>query len=62
MDDEAMEDHDQDVYGALEKNMNLKEAIKHKLGKYIGIQAETNNVKQCRAAQAHKIKMKEYKV
>ena len=30
-----MEDHDQDVYGALEKNMNLKEQIKQKLRKYI---------------------------
>ena len=53
MDDEAMEDHDPDVYGALEKNMNLKEQIKHKLDKYIGKQAETNNVKQCRAAEAN---------
>ena len=28
-----MEDHNQDVYGALEKNINLKEQIKQKLRK-----------------------------
>ena len=45
------EDHDQDVYGAFEKNMNLKEQYKQKLGKYIGKKAETNNMKQCRASE-----------
>ena len=59
----AMDDHNQDVYGALEKNMNLKEQIKQKLRKYIGEKAETNTMKQCKAlAEANKIWMNEYKV
>ena len=58
-----MEDHDQDVYGALEKNMNLKEQIKQKLRKYIREKAETNTMKQCKAlAEANKIWMNEHEV
>ena len=32
----GMEDHNQDVYDALEKNKNFKDQIKQKLGKYNG--------------------------
>ena len=59
----AIEDHDQDVYGALEKNMNLKQQIKQKLRKDIGEKAETNTMKQCKAlAEANKIWMNEHEV
>ena len=56
MDDGAMEDHDQVVNGALEKNMNMKKQIKQKLGKYIG-KRQINNVKQFRATETNKIKI-----
>ena len=56
----GMEDHDQDVYEALEKNKNFKEQIKQKLGKCNGEtkKAETNNVEECIVAGANNIKKK----
>ena len=48
------------MYRALVKNMILKEQIKQKLGKYIREKAETNNVNQCRVAEAKQIRLNKY--
>ena len=59
-----MEDQDQDVYGVLEKKKkHLKDKIKPKLSKCKdeNKKAETNNVKECRVAEANRMRINEYR-